>query len=851
MVGRRLVALVRRAAPYADLSDDLLVSVLDMLSGRYPSEEFGGLTPRIVWDRVAGTIRGRAGAQRLAVTNPGTIPDRGLFGVFLPDGTRVGELDEEMVYESRPGEVFMLGASTWRIDDITFDRVIVTPAPGLPGKMPFWHGDGPGRPVELGRAVGAFTREIRAAPDAVARLISDHHLDPRAAANLVGYLADQAAATGAVPDDRTVVVERFRDEIGDWRVCILTPFGAAVHAPWGLALRRRLGEAWGTEVELMWTDDGIVLRLPEVVDHLAPEDLVFDPDEITDAVVAELPASALFASRFRECAARALLLPRRRPDRRTPLWQQRQRSADLLAVAAHHPSFPILLEATRECLHEVFDVTALRSLMADFRNRRVRLVSVDTEHASPMAQSLLFSWIAVYMYEGDAPLAERRAAALALDRHLLRELLGDDELRQLLEPAAVADIELELQGLADGWRARDPDELHDRLRRIGPLLRSEVQLRAVADAPVETWIEGLVRSRRAILVTIAGEDRLAAAEDAAVLRDALGVAVPLGLPTAFTDPVDEPLAVLVARFARTHGPFTTGQCAAWLGLAPDPVRVVLDHMVQRGLLLWGDFRPDGAEREWCDLDVLRALRRRSLALLRREIEPVDAATLARFLPAWQGVGARRRGVDAVADVVGQLQGAAIPLSVLEADILAARIHSYRAADLDELLSAGEVIWVGAGAIGAADGRVRLAFRDDAPVLLDPVTVDLSSGGPHHEALRGRLAQRGSVFWPDLVEAVHEAELPYDDTTVLAALYDLVWAGEVTNDALTPLRAFLNPRRGFGSRPLHRPPHARSPHHPGPRWSAVGVGPLEPGGAAAGLVEPDRASGGLPGSSAPR
>ncbi len=792
-----LVALVRRAAPYAELTDDVLVSVLDMLSGRYPSEEFGGLTPRIVWDRVAGTIRGRAGAQRLAVTNPGTIPDRGLFGVFLPDGTRVGELDEEMVYESRPGEVFMLGASTWRIEDITFDRVIVTPAPGLPGKMPFWHGDGPGRPAELGRAVGAFTREIRAAPDAVDRLMAQHHLDERAAANLVGYLTDQAEATGAVPDDRTVVVERFRDEIGDWRVCILTPFGASVHAPWALALRRRLGEAWGTDVELMWTDDGIVLRLPEVVDQLAPEELVFDPEDITDAVVAELPSSALFASRFRECAARALLLPRRRPDRRTPLWQQRQRSADLLSVAAHHPTFPILLEATRECLHEVFDITALRSLMADIRSRRVRLVAVDTERASPMAQSLLFSWIAVYMYEGDAPLAERRAAALALDRHLLRELLGDDELRQLLEPAAIADVELELLGLAEGWRARDLDELHDRLRRIGPLLRSEVQLRVVADAPIEAWIHDLVRSRRAIEITIGGEPRLAAAEDAAVLRDALGIAVPVGLPTAFTDPVDEPLALLVARFARTHGPFTTGQCAAWLGLAADPVRVVLDDMVRRGILLWGDFRPDGAEREWCDLEVLRSLRRRSLALLRREIEPVDGETLARFLPAWQGVGARRRGVDAVADVVGQLQGAAIPLSVLEADVLASRVDGYRPADLDQLLSAGEVVWVGAGAIGSSDGRVRLAFRDDAPVLLDPTPADLAAEGPHHDALRARLAQRGSAFWPELVEAVHDAGLPYDDPTVLAALYDLVWAGEVTNDALSPLRSVLDPRKKAG------------------------------------------------------
>src|SRR5689334_16753278 len=522
-----LAALVRRAANFAELSDDVLAAVLDLLSGRYPSDEFAELRPRIVWDRVNGIVRGRAGAQRLAVTSGGTIPDRGLFGVFLPDGTRVGELDEEMVYESRAGETFLLGASTWRIEDITYERVIVTPAPVLPGKMPFWHGDGPGRPLELGRAVGEFTRTVRGwgAP-AVQRLHDEFSLDLRAAANLVQYLDEQAEATGAVPDDRTIVVERFRDEIGDWRVCVLSPFGAQVHAPWGMALQARLSERWGFDVELLWSDDGIVLRLPEAVDELPLDALLIDPDEVEELVIGQLPNTALFASRFRECAARALLLPRRRPDQRTPLWQQRQRAAGLLQVAVKHPTFPILLETTRECINDVFDVPSLRAVLTDLRSRAIRVVAVETPRASPFAQSLVFSWVATYMYEGDAPVAERRAAALALDRDLLRDLLGAEELRELLDPDVLADLELELQRLTDSRRAREVDEVHDLLRDLGPLTLTDIDARSTADVSVEAVVDELVRSRRAIRVAVAGDERVAAAQDAARLRDALGVALP-------------------------------------------------------------------------------------------------------------------------------------------------------------------------------------------------------------------------------------------------------------------------------------------------------------------------------------
>ncbi len=806
-----LGALVRRAANFTELTDEVFHSVLDLLSGRYPSDEFSELAPRVVWDRVNGIVRGRAGTQRLAVTSGGTIPDRGLFGVFLPDGTRVGELDEEMVYESRPGETFLLGASTWRIEDITFERVVVTPAPGQPGKMPFWHGDGPGRPLELGRAVGAFVRETRArGPAAAAHLHGALGLDERAAANLVAYLDDQAEATGAVPDDRTIVVERFRDEIGDWRVCVLTPFGAQVHAPWAMALQARLAERWGLDVELLWSDDGIVMRLPEAVDELPMDELAIDPDDIDDLVIARLPSTALYASRFRECAARALLLPRRRPDRRTPLWQQRQKAADLLAVAARYPSFPILLETTRECVNDVFDLPALRSVLTELRARSIRIVPVDTPRASPFAQSLLFGWIAAYMYEGDAPLAERRAAALSLDRDLLRDLLGAEELRDLLDAAVLAELELELQRLVPGRRARDADELHDLLRLLGPLSVGDITARSESDAA--PWVRRLVAERRAIRASVAGEARIAAAEDASRLRDALGVALPLGLPGAFTDPVEAPLVDLVARYARTHGPFVTAQVAAALGVSVERVRPVLARLERDGRVVRGEFRPEGASREWCDDDVLRQLRRRSLAALRREVEPVDGAALARFLPAWQGVGSRRRGTEGVLEALASLQGAAIAASVLEADVLAARVAGYRPADLDELCASGEVVWVGAGTIGATDGRIRLVFRDQARLLVPAGAGADLEPGPVGQAVLDHLGARGASFWPELVTAAAGAGALYDPSNLLGALWELVWAGLVTNDSLGPVRALS----GRGGRRDPRSAARRGSRHARPR-----------------------------------
>ena len=817
-----VATMVRRCASFAEISDDLLSNVLDLLSGRYPSEEFSELRPRIVWDRINDRLRARDGSKRLAVTSGGTIPDRGLFGVFLPDGTRVGELDEEMVYESRPGETFVLGASTWRIEDITFERVTVSPAPGQPGKMPFWHGDRPGRPLELGRALGAFVREIRDLDDTVAneRLMTHYNLDAFAAGNLQQYLAEQAEATGAVPDDRTVVVERFQDEIGDWRICILSPFGTPVHAPWAMAIERRLMDRFDIPVESMWGDDGIVIRLPESAVELPIEALMIEPEDIDELVVETLPQTALFSARFRECAGRALLLPRRRPDRRTPLWQQRQRAADLLAVAAKYPTFPILLETSRECLQDVFDVPALREVLGLLRSRAIRVVTVDTGKASPMASSLLFNWIAAYMYEGDAPLAERRAAALALDRDLLRDLLGAEELRELLDPEVLADIELELQCIADGRRARSADELHDVFRKVGDLTADEVELRC--DGPGGAgagedrgWLGVLLDERRVIEIALGGETRYAAAEDAARYRDAFGCSLPLGLPMAFTDPVARPLEEIVGRYARTHGPFLAAEVAKRFGAPPERIAGALAALEGEERLVVGEFRPEGVSREYCDVDVLRQLRRRSLAALRKEVEPVEQEAFARFLAAWHGLPAGRRGLDALVETLGVLSGTALVASTIETDVLPVRVAGFRPSMLDELCTAGEVVWIGAGALGARDGRIRLCFADQLPLLAPGWEEREPAEGGLQHAIRTLLAEQGASFWGQIRGAAPGAQ----DQELLAALWDLVWAGEVTNDSLAPLRSVIGGAK-VKATSTGRAPYGKSRPRPG-RLTRIG------------------------------
>src|SRR5437868_979944 len=744
-----LGALVRRAYPFSDLGPRALESTLDMLSGRYPSDEFAELRPRIVWDRLTGTLRGRRGAQRLAVVSGGTIPDRGLYSVNLvEDGKRVGELDEEMVYEMRPGDTFVLGATTWRVSDITPSQVLVTPAPGEPGRISFWHGDALGRPVEVGRAIGETVRELASLdPDeAVRRLRERSRFDERAASNLLAYLHDEVEATGSLPDDRTIVVERFRDQLGDWRLAVLTPFGARVHAPWVLAVKARIQNRLGVEVQSIYTDDGFALRLPEADQPPSTEDLFIDPDEVRELVTSQLHGSSLFASRFRENAARSLLLPRRRPGERTPLWQQRQRSHDLLQVASKHAEFPILIETYRECLSDVFDMDGLRDLMSAVRSRQIRTVVVDTERASPFASTLVFDYIGQYMYEGDAPLAERRAQALTLDKELLAELLGTEELRELLDPRAIDDLELELQGLLKERWPRDTDEAADILRRLGDLTTQEAEARGIHTQ----WLDQLERERRATRVRIADDERWIAAEDAVRYRDALGVALPVGLPDAFLERVEEPLASLLIRWARTHIPFFSADPATRWGLPVREVEQALRRLAGRGNVMAGEFRPGHAGREYCHPDVLRSLRRKSLAALRREVEPVPVEVLGRFLPSWHGVGIQASGLDRLTEIVFQLQGCAIPASVLERDVLPVRVREYRPQLLDQLISMGEVVWTGRGSLGSSDGRVALYLRSDAPRLIrEP---DDRPGGELHERLRDHLQSRGASFFRDLYYA---------------------------------------------------------------------------------------------------
>ncbi|MEU8629263.1 DEAD/DEAH box helicase [Streptomyces sp. NPDC048669] len=833
-----LLAVTRRAAPFASLPESAFTAVLDMLAGRYPSDAFAELRPRVVWDRVAGTVTGRPGAQRLAVTSGGTIPDRGLFGVFLAGadpkkgGGRVGELDEEMVYESRVGDVFTLGTTSWRIEDITRDRVLVTPAPGVPGRLPFWKGDQLGRPLELGRALGAFLRELGGlSPEDARRRLLAAGLDTWAVDNVLSYIDEQRRACGHVPDDRTILVERFRDELGDWRVVVHSPFGAQVHAPWALALSARLAERYGMDAQVMHADDGIVLRLPDAdmmgldlldfdpVDQdraadpgggapaplsnaaqdsaqppVGAADVAFDQGEIGQIVTDQVGGSALFASRFRECAARALLLPRRSPGKRTPLWQQRQRAAQLLQVASEFGSFPIVLEAVRECLQDVFDVPGLTEVMGDLEARRIRLVEVTTQEPSPFARSLLFGYVAQFLYEGDSPLAERRAAALSLDSHLLAELLGQAELRELLDADVLTELERELQWLAEDRRIKDIEGVADLLRVLGPLTTAELAERG-AEPP---WAQELSSARRAIRVRIGGGEHWAAIEDAGRLRDALGTALPVGVPEAFTEPVKDPLGDLLARYARTHGPFTSTAAAARFGLGTAVTDGALQRLAASGRIVQGEFHPAGIGQEWCDATVLRRLRRRSLAALRHELEPVPPAALAGFLPQWQHLGSNSlRGIDGLARAIEQLQGAPVPASALEKLVLPGRVTGYSPALLDELTTTGEVVWAGAGALPGKDGWLSLYLADSAPLLLAPPRpLELSA---LHESVLTALTGGYGLFFRQIADQVRATTHPdCTDPQLADALWDLTWSGRLTNDTLAPLRSLLGSGRTAGS-----------------------------------------------------
>jgi ATP-dependent Lhr-like helicase len=807
--------LVRRAAPYRDLSRAALEAVLDMLSGHYPSADFADLRPLLAWDRAENRLAPRRGAAMVTRMNAGTIPDRGAYGVHLGEGgPRVGELDEEMVFETRAGDVILLGASSWRVEAITRDRVLVSPAPGEAGRLPFWRGDGPGRPIELGRAIGAFLRRLsRLGEGRMAEwLEANTPLDAFAAGNLASYVIEQKAHAGALPTDRGIVVERFRDELGDWRVCILTPFGARIHAPWAMALQQRLGESAGFELQVMYTDDGIVLRFADVDELPDLDALIPGPDEVEELVTEQLASTSLFAGLFRENAVRSLLVRRRRPGQRSPLWAQRLKAQSLLATVRRYPNFPVVIETYRHALADVFDLPGLKGLLGDIRSRAVTVDDVETPSASPFARSLVFAYVAAYLYEQDAPLAERKAQALSLDRSLLAELLGQAELRELIDADVLHELERELQHLAEGYRARDADEVQDLLRRLGDLRVDEIAARSVA--PVEPWLEQLERQRRALPLQLAGDTRWVAAEDAGLYRDALGIAPPPGLPEAFVATVEAPLRLLARRYARHRGPFLTRDLAARYALRPAQLDPVLQLLERDGVLVRGEIRPGGADLDWCDAEVLRRLKRRNLAALRDEVAPVDAATLALFLPRWQALEERRTGLGGLEETVAQLQGLALPWSTWSTLVLPARVKGFSPDMLDTLAASGRVVWVGRGASGPRDGRVALYLRQQLSELLD-VDAAYEPSSPLHAAILDCLRERGASFLFEIEEQIRQAIPDLQAVEFRDALWDLVWAGRVSNDTFGPLRelAASGPRR-------RRPRHRRGEVVSGGRWSLV-------------------------------
>ena len=816
-------ALVRRAWPYRELSRDVFDAVIDLVSGVYPSTDFAELRPRVVFDRVTGMLSARPGAQRVAVTSGGTIPDRGMFGVFLLGGEgtprRVGELDEEMVYESRVGDVFTLGASSWRIEDITRDQVLVSPAPGHTGRLPFWTGDAAGRPYELGLALGAYRRDVYADPGKIA------DLDDNARTNLLAFLAEQHEATGVIPDEKTLVLERFRDELGDWRVVLHTPFGRGVNAAWALAVGARVAERTGMDAQAVAGDDGIVLRLPEGDTEPDASIFLFDADDIGELVTEQVGNSALFASRFRECAARALLLPRRNPGKRAPLWQQRQRAEQLLDVARKYPSFPIILETVRECLQDVYDLPALTQVCRDLGTRRIRIAEVTTDQPSPFASSLLFNYTGAFMYEGDSPLAEKRAAALALDPTLLAKLLGTVELRELLAPEIIDEVHEQLRRRGER-RARSPEELADTLRILGPVPVDELgEYTTFPGGPESLGSLG----DRIMEVRIGGRPHLAQALDAPLLRDALGIPVPPGVPAQVGTILDA-LEQLVSRWVRTRGPFVLRDLADAFGLAVSAAHSALKPLLADGRVIEGRFRQGVEEQEYCSADVLGVIRRRSLAAARAATQAVSQSAYARFLVDWHQVapvGKRPvlRGADGVFTVLEQLAGARLPASAWESLVLPARVGDYSPLHLDELTSSGEVLILGAGTAAARDPWIMLLPADYAAELAPRIDPE---GLTFLQEQVVEILRRGGGFLfaelqAELTELVTSEELR-------EALWGLVDAGLVSPDSFAPVRSRLATSGGTTAHRARRRPNRsrvrmgrpRSlpsvPHDMGGRWS---------------------------------
>lgn len=792
----QLLATIRRAYSFRNLSIEAYYAVLDMLSGRYTESEMPQLRPRITWDRQEDRLMARKGSKMISLINGGTIPDRGLYAVHLGQGgPRIGELDEEMVYEARAGECFLLGASTWRILEITRDQVIVSPAPGESGKMPFWRGEGPGRPASLGQKLGAIARELSALDDheCKTRLIEEYLLSPDAADHLHAYLRTQQQASGVIPSDQCIVVERFCDEVGDWRVCILSPFGSRVHAPWSMAISAKLSEHGIENPQMHWTDDGIALHLPDTGRELDLSLLLPSCEELQELIVSALAGSALFATRFRENAARALLLPKQRPGKRTPLWLQRLKSQQLLDATKSIPGFPIGMETYRECMLDVFDLPALENLLKQIHDTSIAIHSVETTSPSPFARGLVYSFVAAYLYEGDAPSAERKAAVLNLDRALLRDLLGSEDLREFIELEVVELVDEELQFLSEDRLVRNADELHDMLRSLGNLSEHAITERSSNDP--QPWLASLASSGRACLLQLSGP-LWVATENAAAYRDALGVTLPEGIPVSLLETVPDAIYDICLRYAARRKPFTETELAQEFGLELPKAREILSELENRGRILRGNFTPGKTCEEWCNGDVLRRIRKRSLARLRAQIAPVSGAQYTNFLCEHHGINAPGQGLPALRTAIDMLAAQPLPWSEIESRILPSRISNYHPSMLDALCASGEVLWVGAGSLGKSDGKVRLVLRHKAHALL-PACEELGPDAPAlATSIDQELQSRGASF---LAALALNSDLG-DSEEIESALGYLLWNGRITNDTVAYLRGLkTRPRRESAKR----------------------------------------------------
>ncbi|GJL47941.1 ATP-dependent helicase [Citrobacter farmeri] len=848
-------ALVRRASPWKDLPRSAFDATLDMLAGRYPSADFAVFRPRIIWNRETGLLTARPGAQLLAVTSGGTIPDRGMFSVLLPEGDeqagsrRVGELDEEMVYESRVNDIITLGASSWRIQQITRDQVIVVPAPGRSARLPFWRGEGVGRPAELGERIGDFIHTMSG--DNAELRLSPRLRDDNVLSNIKGLIDDQKNATGVLPWSRHLVLERCRDEMGDWRVILHSPYGRRVHAPWALAIAGRLHAQWGADASIVASDDGIVARIPDS-DGKLPDAAIFlfEPEKLLRIVREAVSSTALFAARFRECAARALLMPGRTPGRRSPLWQQRLRASQLLEIAAGYPDFPIILETARECLQDVYDLDALEQVIRRLNTGEIQISEVTTPAPSPFATDLLFGYVAEFMYATDAPLAERRASVLALDSELLGNLLGQGDPLELLDPEIIRQVEDELQRRATGRKAQGMEGVYDLLRELGPMTVEELAVRhegTIAD--VRFWLDNLSADKRIFPVIIAGTEQIACMDDAARLRDALGVRLPETLSSAWLHPVNTPLRDLFIRFSRTHTLFTRTQIAQTFGLGVAVADDFLRQLRDEGVLIQlragtASIADDARASTWVNEDVFHRLRIRSLHAAREATRPVPATSYVRLLLERQGLissadgsparlpassGGMLEGSDGVTRVIEQLAGVGLSASLWESQIFPARVRDYSPDMLDELLATGEVIWSGQKKLGDDDGQVLLHLRDYLAETLSPPSGDSETLSDLQRAILDVLSGGGAWFAPQLSAMIQaRTQSSGNDewitpATLHEALWGLVWQGYITTDIWAPLRG-LSRTVSASRQPSRRSPRMRRgrPTYASPRPTSVAV-----------------------------